>query len=316
MSEIKIKMPNVAAVELDTVEKVIDTADGDVAMLYLYLVKCSAKNMPVGDMAEISKNLDFEMSRLDKAMLALRDAGITEDEGKLEFPPKTAPIVLREAKNQNPDLRELGTFYEKRTGRLMKKNEFSAIHDAYSRLHLPASVIMAMITFLTENGKQLTAGIFEREACAWADNGVNTIEKAEEYLQKMAEKNSDYGSAVKLLNLSGRPLSPTEDKYIKEWIEWGFEPETIQLAYDKTMVNKGALIWPYMSKIIQNWHEKGLHTREAAEKDAQETASRYKHGSQQQYNRPGFQQNRESNAADDTYSQRVKNYLKMNRSDD
>ena len=32
------------------------------------------------------------------------------------------------------------------------------------------------------------------------------------------------------------------------------------MAYEKTCLNTGGLKWPYMNKILQSWHEKGLHT--------------------------------------------------------
>ena len=40
------------------------------------------------------------------------------------------------------------------------------------------------------------------------------------------------------------------------------------MAYDRTVTQTGALKWPYMNKIIQSWHSKGLHTpEEIREKD-------------------------------------------------
>ena len=33
-------------------------------------------------------------------------------------------------------------------------------------------------------------------------------------------------------------------------------------AYDRTVVQKGALVWSYMNGIIRRWEEKGLHTPE------------------------------------------------------
>jgi DNA replication protein DnaD len=35
------------------------------------------------------------------------------------------------------------------------------------------------------------------------------------------------------------------------------------MAYERTCLNTGGLNWPYMNKILQRWHEAGLHTAEA-----------------------------------------------------
>ena len=40
------------------------------------------------------------------------------------------------------------------------------------------------------------------------------------------------------------------------------EEEVIAMAYERTCLNTGGLNWPYMNKILQRWHEAGLHTAE------------------------------------------------------
>jgi len=46
----------------------------------------------------------------------------------------------------------------------------------------------------------------------------------------------------------------------------GFEQEAVLLAYDRTVAKKGELAWPYMNRILENWHGKGLHTIPEIEK--------------------------------------------------
>ena len=40
----------------------------------------------------------------------------------------------------------------------------------------------------------------------------------------------------------------------------GFEEDALAIGYDRTVTNTGALKWSYMNKIMQSWHEKGLHS--------------------------------------------------------
>ena len=37
----------------------------------------------------------------------------------------------------------------------------------------------------------------------------------------------------------------------------------IEQAYERTCLNTGGMNWAYMNKILQRWHESGLHTAEA-----------------------------------------------------
>ena len=40
----------------------------------------------------------------------------------------------------------------------------------------------------------------------------------------------------------------------------GFDEECISMAYERTCLNTGGMNWNYMNKILQRWHEAGLHT--------------------------------------------------------
>ena len=66
-----------------------------------------------------------------------------------------------------------------------------------------------------------------------------------------------------LLQIRGRSLTAAEARYANAWLEMGFGEDVISMAYEKTCLNTGGLNWPYMNKILQRWHEAGLHTAEA-----------------------------------------------------
>jgi len=42
----------------------------------------------------------------------------------------------------------------------------------------------------------------------------------------------------------------------------GMDEELIAMAYERTCLNTGGLNWAYMNKILQRWHDQGLHTAE------------------------------------------------------
>ena len=53
---------------------------------------------------------------------------------------------------------------------------------------------------------------------------------------------------------------PGEKRYLKQWLEMGFEEEAIGLAYERSCLHTGGLSWPYVNRILTSWHEQGLHT--------------------------------------------------------
>ena len=60
--------------------------------------------------------------------------------------------------------------------------------------------------------------------------------------------------------MRGRAPLDKERDYLSTWIDWGFPDEAIIMAYEKTLLKKQTMSWPYMNSILKSWHAKGLHT--------------------------------------------------------
>jgi DnaD/phage-associated family protein len=108
----------------------------------------------------------------------------------------------------------------------------------------------------------------EREAYRWANREIMTLDQAEEYIRQSREQRDSMSRIKEVLEIRGRELTATEQKYISGWLEMGFGEDCIAIAYDRTVTNTGSLRWGYMNKILLSWHEKGIHTAaDVAEKD-------------------------------------------------
>ena len=70
---------------------------------------------------------------------------------------------------------------------------------------------------------------------------------------------------MQALRLGGRAPVDSEQRYILDWIDMGFTPETVALAYDKTVFYKKELNWRYLNGILRRWHQQGWHTAEEVE---------------------------------------------------
>ena len=125
---------------------------------------------------------------------------------------------------------------------------------------------MALINYLHQAEKSLTAARLEKEACIWSGKGIDCIEKVEQYLQSLENITEKTQETAMLLNIYGRSLSPSEKDYINEWLGMGFSPDVIQTAYDKTVIKTGALNWKYLDTILCNWHKDGIHSKKELEK--------------------------------------------------
>jgi DnaD/phage-associated family protein len=94
------------------------------------------------------------------------------------------------------------------------------------------------------------------------------VEEAAAFIQAQNVRNSRLYKLMGILQIRGRSLTAAEERYAHSWVEQGFDNEAIAMAYERTCLNTGGLNWNYMNKILQRWHEAGLHTaQEIRERD-------------------------------------------------
>ncbi len=65
---------------------------------------------------------------------------------------------------------------------------------------------------------------------------------------------------MRALQLPQRQMVDAERRYITQWMDMGFPPETVALAYERTVFYKKELNWRYLNGILRRWHENGWHT--------------------------------------------------------
>ena len=128
-------------------------------------------------------------------------------------------------------------------------------------------VIVVLVNYCKERARQKSGRApslraIEKEAYAWAEQGIDTMEEAAVYIQSRNQHNTRIAHIKHLLQIHGRKLTPGEEKYATAWAEMGFEDGAISMAYERTCINTGTLKWPYMNSILKRWHDSGLHTVE------------------------------------------------------
>ena len=99
-----------------------------------------------------------------------------------------------------------------------------------------------------------------KEAFVWHRLGVDTPEAADAHVRTLSALRDREKSILPRLGIAGRLPVEAERKYISSWVEMGFDDDAIALAYERTVLKKGSLVWPYMNSILKSWHQKGLHT--------------------------------------------------------
>lgn len=258
---------NTADCTLDklSVQKLLSAGSGDAALLYLYIQSGN-------DPATAEQALRMTAGRYQCAAATLRQMGLWVETKTRTIPlgerPQYSEQDVMGAVEQDGEFRCMYGEIQRLLGRTLNTEELKIILSFVRYLGLPADVVCVLVCYCKDRARQKgslrnpSLRAIEKEAYAWAEQGIDTMEEAGAFIQRQNMRRSRQGELMKLLNIHGRELSPTESKYANAWWEMGFADDAIALAYDRTCVNTGGMNWAYMNKILLRWHEAGLHTAE------------------------------------------------------
>lgn len=258
--------------EQSQVHKLLSAGNGDSALVYLYI--CSGN-----DPANAQQELKLTKTRLDCAVATLRQLGLWPEQRRTviqgdQRPQYTETDVIR-ARATDREFNVLYGEVERLLGKALTNEELKILLGFTRYLGLSPEVVSVLITYCKERSR-LKGNIrlpslrsIEKEAYAWAEQGIDTMEEAAAYIQRQNFLRSRIHGIMEILQIRGRNLTPAEEKYTKQWLDWGFEDQAIAMAYERTCVNTGGLSWAYMNKILTRWNEAGWHTAEQVQKGDQ-----------------------------------------------
>lgn len=277
---------NIESVNLDAgdVRKLLGAASPDGTLLYIYLCAGNA-------CADAARALNLPEARISCAMATLRQLGLWQEDKQQrilsgERPAYSERDVL-EADSSDQDFKILRGEVERLLGRNLNTEELKILLGFIRYLGLPCEVISVLICYCKDRARQRgnlrnpSLRTIEKEAYAWAEQGIDTLEEAAAFIQAQNVRVSRLNRLQNQLQIRGRHLTAAEERYAASWLEMGFEEEVIAMAYERTCLNTGGLNWAYMNKILQRWHEAGLHTAEAVRTGDRKPGTAPKQGQRQ-----------------------------------
>lgn len=252
-------------------DRLIGRGDGDAALLYLCLLRADR-----GVTAqELQRKLKWSQLRLHAAETALQELGLI-DRPPEQKPPELAqerPVYtaddLTDLLTGDAGFRMLVPQTEEKLGKRLKTADLQILAGLYDDLGLPADVIYLLVCHCVTRseerygpGRRPTLRQIEKEGYHWAQRGLFDQESASQYLRDWNVRRSAMSRYMQVLGLGDRRPVESEERYIADWMDKGFPPETVALAYDKTVFYKKELNWRYLNGILRRWHENGWHTEE------------------------------------------------------
>ena len=244
---------------------ILSAASPDAALLYLYL---SSGN----ELRTAAVDLHMNESRLGCAEATLRQLGLLMDDRVSHIAPGERPGYsekdVLEAMDGDSSFRGLYGEVQRLLGRSLNTEELKILLGFVRYLGLPADVISVLVCYCKDRARQKgslrnpSLRAIEKEAYAWAEQGIDTVEEAAAFIQTQNVRNSRIHRLMNILQIHGRSLTAAEDRYAQNWLDMGVDEDVISMAYERTCLNTGGLNWAYMNKILQRWQQQGFRTAE------------------------------------------------------
>lgn len=271
-------------IEQGQARKILSAASGDAALLYIYL---KAGN----DSRDAETELNMNASRVTCAMATLRQLGLWSDDKPTrmmagERPHYTEYDVLA-ASDQDTSFRSLCGEVQRLLGRTLNTEELKILLGFVRYLGLPYDVISVLVCYCKDrarsrgNMRNPSLRTIEKEAYAWAEQGIDSMEEAAAFIQNQNVRYSRLSRIKEILQIRGRVLTAAEERYAAAWMDMGFDDDVISMAYERTCLNTGGLNWAYMNKILTRWHEAGLMTVDAIRTGDRKPGTPQKNGQRQ-----------------------------------
>lgn len=264
-------LPNeILSMSAQAARLLVESGDGDGALLYLALLECG------GDTGKAAARLRWTDDRLHSAWDRLARLGLAPPRAISPAPPEADGLLpeysredVTKAMEGELAFRDLYREVEHRMGRVLSDSDLKTLYTIYDYLGLPAEVILMLVVgmiYREQRQKNNPAACprmpqIQREAFKWKRLGVDTLERAEDYLRRQEGVDQREWAILQAVGVADRrPAVEREREYIAAWVDMGLSDELIRLAYERTVYQKKAMNWPYMNKILQSWHKAGYQT--------------------------------------------------------
>lgn len=267
-----------------TVRRLIEGRDGSAALLYL----CLQIEKPSAE--ALRARLGWSEAELSAAAGRLRALGLLQEppEGAPPSAPSAPETALPDYSREDVmnTLERDGSFaavlheYERKLGRLSEPS-VKKLLGLYDYLGFPADVLALLLQYCAERKaarfgaeKPPTMREIEKVGYDWARRELFTSEAADAHIRRERERRTRFGAYMAVLGLGDRAPVASEEKYLGNWLDWGFPPETVAIAHDKTVLNCHEFKWAYCNGILRRWHEKRLHTPDEARSETNSRRAR------------------------------------------
>ena len=298
------KWNSVFAVPTDVVDKHIKLAGSMQLKVLLWMLRHAGKSFDINEIASV---FNVHVSDIKDAMQYWIESGVlispefqnVPEENKVSYQNPNLSIVMSDktcvtkpkttfVRYQRPDSLHIATRIKESDeisfmmqeaqvvlGRPISNGDSAVLLMLHDNDGLPVDVIIMLLQYAVNAGKKNMKYI-EKVGVSWANDGIDTHEKAEEKIVTLSKSNIAWRKFEKIIGIDHRSPTAKEEETIPRWInDWHYCDELIKEAYDRCVTACGKYRLKYIDSILTRWNEQSIHTLEQAIMDSNKKSKKY-----------------------------------------
>jgi DnaD/phage-associated family protein len=256
---------NFLPVSVDFIKNYMPSAPGDYIKVYLFgLLQASAGSEL--SVQSICRSLNLTEIQIEEALQYWNNKGMVLLTGNN---PTQCVFLCAQTEEAPPNPKLYGNQsyiaeIQSILDRNLSTNEVKTFLDFTDVYGLPREIVIRLVGHCSSEavrGRNVSVSYLEKMALNWADEGIDTLEKAE---TKISCYNAITSGALRVLRRldasSGRlPTADEQDLYEKWTKEWGFTQDAILLAMSDTTASLKPSM-KYLDAILKSYYEKGIQS--------------------------------------------------------
>lgn len=277
------------AVPAQVVDNYIKLASASQLKTLLWI--CRHISEPI-DAAKISQEIGYSVGDVDDALtviagwgvligtdVTVSSAPVPSEKPKITEQPKhfeeiaaskpSSEQIMTRCK-EDPEILAMFSDIEKMLGKTLGYDSRSTLLMMHDHYGLPIEVIYMLVDYCKSVGKSGFSYI-SKVGKTWGEKEIDTIEKADEQIKILNFCNKLWKEFAEMAGIQNPRPSSSQSAYLRTWsVELKFNVEMIYLAYEEMLNHSSKISFPYMNKILMNWHSKGIKTPDDIEKEKEE----------------------------------------------
>lgn len=254
------------------IQEYMGTAPGDYVKVYLYgLMQSIYPSTAEPTLQKFAAALRMDVAAVEKAFAYWQAKGLLREQtgkkGREGFEYLDVHNVMFEGRVTLAESRifehnELSNAVAAASGGYrLSSGDYDLLYDLYDVDHFEDEAIVQLVAFCVQTfGKKLNSTRLASVAREWKAKGINTGEKAKEYVLGIEVRNSPANRILQALGITYRNVSEAEHRLFCKWSqEWHFSVDAIlQACEGNTGVQNPN--FKYLDKVLKGLFERGLNT--------------------------------------------------------